>query len=191
MLEFGKLNKLEPAKGRILISEPLLIDSFFHRKVVFLCEHTSSGSFGFILDKYIDMEMSDLLDDFPKIDSRISIGGPLLHESLYYIHTIGTKLPGSKEIANGIYFGGDFDILKSMIKSGHVTDEQLRFFVGYAGWEPKQLDEELKDHSWIVADADKKTIMATDNTDLWSSLLQGMGKEYAILATFPSDPTLN
>jgi len=182
---------MEPEKGRILISEPLLIDSFFHRKVVFLCEHTDAGTFGFILDKYIDMQMNDLLEDFPQIKSRISIGGPLLHESLYYIHTIGPNLPGSKEIAHGIYFGGDFEVLKGMIKSGDVSSKQLRFFVGYAGWEPNQLASEMKDHSWIVSDVDKKVVMATDNNDLWSSLLQNMGKEYAILATFPSDPTLN
>lgn len=182
---------MNPAKGRILISEPLLIDSFFHRTVVFLCEHTSEGSFGFILDKYIDLEMNDLLDDFPEFESRISVGGPLQHESLYYIHTIGKKLPGANEIAHGIYFGGDFEILKSMVKSGDVDHSQLRFFVGYSGWEAKQLDEEMEDNSWIVANANTDIVMGTDQSDLWRKLLTNMGQEYAILTSFPSDPTLN
>lgn len=191
MINFDKLNKLDPAKGRILISEPLLIDSFFHRTVVFLCEHTTEGSFGFILDKYIDLDMHDLLDDFPDFQSRISVGGPLQHESLYYIHTLGSKLPGSKEIAHGIYFGGDFDILKNMVKNGDVNANQLRFFVGYSGWEAKQLDDEMEDNSWIVANADAETVMGTGHGDLWRRLLTNMGKEYAILTSFPSDPTLN
>lgn len=184
-------NKLEPKKGRLLISEPFLADPYFRRTVVLLCEHNEEGSFGFVLNKFIDIGVNELIEDLPHLGSRISMGGPVQSGNLYYIHTLGEKIQGSMEIVKGIFMGGDFDMLKILLKSGNIEKGQIRFFVGYAGWGQDQLDEEMKERSWLVTAADPQALMDSKKDDLWRQTLMEMGKEYAMLANFPEDPSLN
>ena len=143
-------NRLSPKKGRLLISEPFLADPYFRRTVVLLCEHNSEGSFGFVLNKFIDVSVNDLVDDLPEFGHRISMGGPVQSGNLYYIHTLGEKIEGSVEIVKGVYMGGSFELLKLMLNSGQVDEDQVRFFVGYSGWGQDQLAEEMEDRSWLV-----------------------------------------
>jgi len=184
-------NKLPPKKGRLLVSEPFLADPYFKRTVVLLCEHNAEGSFGFILNKFIDVSVNDLVDDLPKISTRISMGGPVQSGNLYYIHTLGEQLEGSIEIVNGIYMGGSFESLKLLMRSGDVKKSQVRFFVGYAGWGQDQLKDEMTERSWLVTKGDAKTIMDIKSDDVWRHTLESMGDEFALLANFPEDPSLN
>jgi len=66
-IENNKLAK----QGRILISEPFLSDTYFHRSVVFLTEHSEEGSVGFVLNKPVDLSVNDVLNDFPEIEEHI------------------------------------------------------------------------------------------------------------------------
>lgn len=184
-------NKLAPQKGRLLISEPFLSDPYFRRSVVLLCEHNDEGSFGFVLNRFIDVSVNELIEDLPKFESRISMGGPVQSENLYYIHTLGEKIEGSVEIVKGIFMGGSFDMLKILLKSGTISNGMIRFFVGYAGWGQDQLADEMKERSWLVTPADPKALMDSKNDDLWRQTLLNMGEEYAMLANFPEDPSLN
>ncbi len=72
-----------------------------------------------------------------------------------------------------------------------VNPEEVRFFIGYSGWEPGQLDRELKEKSWVVTQCSMDTVMARHPEKLWSNMLKEMGNDYAIWANFPSDPILN
>lgn len=184
-------NKLPPQKGRLLISEPFLADPYFRRTVVLLCEHNEEGSFGFILNKFIDVGVNELIEDLPQLGSRVSMGGPVQSGNLYYIHTLGQKIEGSVEIVKGVYMGGSFDMLKILLKSGTIKKGMIRFFVGYAGWGHDQLAEEMKERSWLVTPADPKALMDSKKDDLWRQTLLDMGEEYAMLANFPEDPSLN
>ena len=184
-------NKLPPERGRLLISEPFLPDPYFKRTVVLLCEHNNEGSFGFILNKFIDVEVNDLVDDLPNIETRISMGGPVKSGNLYYIHTVGNELPNSLEIVDGIFMGGDFEVLKDLLLLGKVKNGQIRFFVGYAGWGQDQLKEEMDEKSWLVTNSDIPSIMDINEDDLWRKCLLEMGNEFAMLANFPEDPSLN
>jgi len=184
-------NKLAPQKGRLLISEPFLSDPYFRRTVVLLCEHNDEGSFGFVLNRFIDVSVNELIEDLPKFESRISMGGPVQSENLYYIHTLGEKIEGSVEIVKGIFMGGSFDMLKILLKSGTISNGMIRFFVGYAGWGQDQLADEMKERSWLVTPADPKALMDSKKDDLWRQTLLDMGEEYAMLANFPEDPSLN
>lgn len=184
-------NKMPPKRGRLLISEPFLADPYFRRTVVLLCEHNAEGSFGFVLNKFIDVGVNELVDDLPNIETRISVGGPVKSGNLYYIHTLGERLASSLEIVDGVFMGGDFEQLKELIRLGKVSNKHVRFFVGYAGWGQDQLDEEMAERSWLVSKCDKREIMDFRNDDLWSNTLKKMGNEFAMLANFPEDPSLN
>jgi putative transcriptional regulator len=180
-----------PAPGRLLVSEPFLPDPYFRRTVVLLCEHNEDGSFGFVLNRYIDMDLTDLMEDMPPIRTRIGIGGPVQSGNLYYLHTLGKHIEGSQVVLNDIHMGGDFEQLRAVLATDPKLAKHVRFFVGYSGWSGKQLDKELDQRSWLVHPADKRRVMNTTLKDLWADTLRGMGKAFAPLANFPDDPALN
>lgn len=166
-------------------------DPYFGRSVILLCEHNEEGSLGFILNKYIDMDLTEVMDDVPEISNRVSIGGPVENNQLYFLHTLGDLLPGSTEISEGLYLGGDFEILRSMLATQSIDESQVRFFVGYSGWGEGQLIEEMKEESWYVSDINDLPLMDTLRDDLWSLAFKKMGGSFSVLANFPSDPSLN
>ena len=184
-------NKLAPRKGRILIAEPFMDDPYFKRTVVLLCEHNQEGSFGFVLNRYIESELSDLLDSFPPIGGfRVSVGGPVQNNSLFYLHTMA-DIPNSENIFGQVYMGGDLDIIKSRLEEGLCDHNDIRFFVGYAGWSDNQLFTEIKAGSWYVSKPNSHFVMDTSNDGLWNYALERMGGKFTIVSHFPEDPTLN
>ena len=142
----------EVKRGSILISEPFLNDPNFDRTVVLICEHDENGTFGLILNKTVEIKLEDVLEDFEGLDKQLMIGGPVQQNTLHYIHKLGDELPESKEIAPGIFWGGDFDILKTMLKEHLIDMNKIKFFLGYSGWDVGQLDNEIEEKSWFVAD---------------------------------------
>ncbi|MEN9639592.1 MAG: hypothetical protein RLZZ262_1461 [Bacteroidota bacterium] len=180
-----------PTKGQVLLSEPFLNDPYFRRTVVFLCEHNQDGSFGFVLNNYIDVELEKIMDNMPAFEGRISIGGPVRNSNLYYLHTLGAEIAESVEIIPGVFMGGNFEHLKDLLIAGKVSKNDVRFFVGYSGWSPEQLEEEIKLKSWFVTSVSKEIVMNSDNDDLWKSILQTMGSKGKRVANLPEDPNLN
>ena len=190
-LELDPESTLAPSRGRLLISEPYLPDAYFRRTVVLLCDHDSEGSFGFVLNRMTDMGVNDLLENLPPLSAPVGIGGPVQSSNLYYLHTLGSRLKGSEEVVDGVYIGGDFEQMRDLLAAAPELTRHVRFFVGYSGWGKDQLNRELKERSWLVAEATKQRIMAVDANNLWAASLRDMGRPFAPLANFPEDPTLN
>lgn len=191
MFDFDNINEMDPKKGCLLIAEPLLLDPFFKRTVVFVCEHNEQGTMGFILNKYLDVDFNSLRDDLPTFDGAVAVGGPVQGDNLFYLHTLGDRVEGSVEVAPGIYMGGSYEDIQNLILGGVATSENVRFFIGYSGWGSDQLQEEMGVNSWIVADHTMVDIMNTDDEKLWENTLKKMGKKYEILTHFPEDPSMN
>lgn len=182
----------KPSRGKLLISEPALSDFYFSRSVVLLAEHsTQEGSVGLILNKPINLKIKDVVREFPNNDFPLFLGGPVHPDRLFYLHTLGPKVTGSMEIIKGLYWGGEIEKLMELIDLKIVKPEEVRFFIGYSGWEPGQLDRELKEDSWIVSQCTLQTVMNCTPDKLWSALLKELGDDYAIWANFPTDPILN
>ncbi len=183
---------LEPKKGRVLISDPFAGDEYFERSVVYLCEHSKEGSFGFILNKYVEIDINELNPDFPELKTRLTLGGPVETESLYFLHTLGNQLNDSIELKDGIFIGGDFDQLTKVINDTHFENNQIRFFLGYAGWDPEQLKYEIEDNAWVVAEVDNiYEIMNTQMDDPWTYFISKLGKKFELYTTFPLNPSDN
>lgn len=184
-------NILPPLKGRLLIASPFLEDPYFSRTLIILCDHNDEGSFGFVLNRYIELDLPDLLENLPETAGRISLGGPVENNSLYYIHTLGDLIPESVHIGGNLYLGGDFRTISDGIGNRTIDSSKVRFFVGYSGWSEEQLEDEIKERSWYVRDLNDLPVMDTVRDDLWNEALKGMGKPFANLAHFPTDPKLN
>jgi putative transcriptional regulator len=181
---------LEPKQGRILISEPLLSDTYFKRSVVLITEYSDEGAVGFVLNKPVDLPINEMLADFPDFDARVYIGGPVAKDTIHFLHTLGEMIPNSVHVLDNIYWGGDFDSLKELIKEGIVNPSQVRFFLGYSGWSPNQLETEIQENAWLVTEVDSSKIMIAD-TNIWKKTLVELGRKYKIWANFPENPAMN
>jgi len=184
-------NHVAPQMGHVLIAEPFLSGSYFNRSIILLASFSEKGAVGFILNKKVDYPVEDLFVDFPDFDSEIHIGGPVGTDSIYFIHTLGDSVPGSLHIKEDLYWGGDFDALKLQIKLGMVRPNQVRFFLGYSGWDPWQLEEEIKENSWLVADIPQSDLMTIDENEMWVESVKSMGGKYSMWENFPENPSLN
>jgi len=188
---FDAENKLPPAKGRILISEPFLQDNYFKRSIVLLTEHSETGTVGFVLNKPLNIYINEIMSDFPETDIMVSLGGPVNTNTIHYIHTMGDIIPDSIKVKDNIYWGGDFNVIKKLIKSKNLNKDNIRFFLGYSGWYPGQLENELSENAWVVAEINSDEIMQPMNQNKWKTTLKRLGKKYRMWAEFPENPELN
>ncbi|MEL7589222.1 MAG: YqgE/AlgH family protein [Prolixibacteraceae bacterium] len=185
-------NHVAPGKGRVLIAEPFLPGSYFNRSVVLLVSHSDKGAVGFILNKKIDFPLSEIVSDFPDFQGDISIGGPVSTDTVYFIHSLGGDLPGSVHVKDNLYWGGDFEELKRRINLGIVGPKQVRFFLGYSGWDKGQLEEELNENSWLVSEMEQQVIMDSSSPkQMWIETVKNMGGKYSLWENFPENPSLN
>lgn len=186
-----RTNNVKPAKGRILLSEPLMGDYFFGRSVVLLAEHNEEGSFGTILNKPISAKFNEVVKDFPEFNAPVYLGGPVDTENLFYIHTKGDLIPESLEIIDGVFWGGDIEMLKEMMLLKTVQPQDIRFFIGYSGWAAQQLDQELEKNSWIIARTTTEQVFGIEPPVMWETIVNKMGEEYKYWKNFPLDPNAN
>jgi len=185
-------NHVAPRKGRILIAEPFLPGSYFNRSVVLLVSHSDKGAVGFILNKKIDFPLNEVVNDLSNFPSDVSIGGPVNTDTVYFIHSLGSDFSGSIHIKDNLYWGGDFEELKRRINFGLVEPNQVRFFLGYSGWDKGQLEEELRENSWLVSEIRQKDIMdGPSRKQMWIDTVRGMGGKYSLWEHFPENPSLN
>jgi len=181
----------EVKSGQVLLSEPFMQDPYFRRSVVLLCEHHDEGSIGFILNKSIDMPLNDLMSEFPKFEAEVFYGGPVQTDTLHYVHNIGDLLDDSVKVADGVWWGGDFEKLKFLITSGLIEPNNIRFFVGYSGWSSGQLADELGYRSWVQADMDANYIFKIQPDQLWSRVMYNKGNLYEVIADLPEHMSWN
>ncbi len=187
-----KHNNLLPEKGSILISEPFLQDAYFQRSVVLLIEHNKNGSMGFVLNKKTNLVINDFFSDLENLsDIPIYLGGPVSSNRLFFIHTLHELIPDSMEISEGLYFDGDFDILKQYMIEGNSIKGKVKFFLGYSGWIKGQLGFEIKEDSWMVSHSGNASIMLADGESYWKDSLEVLGNQYKAWINFPKDPHLN
>lgn len=179
-------------KGQLLIAEPSLIgDLHFNRTVILLADYNKKGSVGFIINKPLKYTINDLLPDI-KGTLKIYNGGPVEQDSLYFIHNVPDLIPNSTEIANGIYWGGEFTITKELINSNKINKKNIRFFLGYTGWNHDQLQREISDESWIITNNKHGAkIIGKSTAEFWKKKIIEMGGEYLIWVNTPINPTFN
>ncbi len=191
-MEFFKYrNKIKPEKGRLLISEPFLPDPNFERTVVLLCEHNEEGSFGFVLNKPSILKVNEVMEDITGLDNVVFVGGPVQQDTLHFIHR-NAGLENAVEIVDRIFWGGAFEKLMLLCETHQSTPKDIRFFLGYSGWGPGQLEAELEQDSWIVCDyVTDQLLFDTGSEIMWRKALENMGGRFSVYSNYPVDPRLN
>ena len=184
-------NDLPPSPGVLLVAEPPMGDPNFKRTVILLCEHNLDGSFGLVLNRPSKQHLSEVAAEPPPFDVELWLGGPVQTDTLHYLHPYGDMVDGAMPVLDDVYWGGEFEqILDGLERTWFVLD-RFRFFVGYSGWGPGQLDAEVDDGAWMVLPGSPETVFSESDDALWRQVLRELGGEYALLSTFPDDPRMN
>ncbi len=186
------MNNPIPEKGYLLIAEPSILgDVSFNRSIILLADYTPEGAIGFILNKPLDYTLQDLIPEV-SVTFKVYNGGPVEQDNLYFIHKIPNLIPGSIEISYGIYWGGDFNSVIDLINQNKLKEGDIRFFLGYSGWDSEQLVNELSSNTWILTqNIYKESIIEKSDDTFWKEKMLEFGAGYNIWSNAPEDPTYN
>ncbi|MBR5604635.1 MAG: YqgE/AlgH family protein [Bacteroidales bacterium] len=184
-------NTLKVSIGDVLISEPFLNDFYFRRSAILIVDHNEEGSFGVIINKRLNIPFNDIIMGFPKFDADVYLGGPVDTDRVFFIHTIGEMIPDSHKIMSGLYWSGNINALKAMIKNDLIKSHEVRFYVGYAGWEGGQIRKELQANTWVVGKFGTKELLHTSPNKMWSDFVNRLGNKYILWNKFPLNPSDN
>ena len=168
-----------PLKGKALIAMPQLKDPYFSQSVCYICQHDHEGTLGFIINKPIEMLERDLL-----LDQRFDVdknefqqpllnGGPMHTDRGFVIHTNLKPWKNTLHIDASHRVTTSQEIL-SAIAHHEMTQEYL-ILLGYASWEPGQLETELKDNYWLICELDPELLFTVPFTERWSLAIQRLG----------------
>ncbi len=185
-----KSNK-EDLVGKLLIAMPSMGDPRFGKSVVYICAHTTDGAMGLIINKPTpDLKFKDLLEQL-SIPSQagggiddgrpIFFGGPVETARGFVLHTSDYKIEEmTLAVTRGFCMTATRDILADMAK-GQGPDQAI-LALGYAGWGPGQLEAELQQNGWLVAEGARDLVFSEDNSGKWTAALQTLGIDPSLLS---------
>lgn len=178
--------------GKLLIAQPFMQDDYFKKSVILLADYHAKGTVGFMLNRPMRMNIKNIISDFPSFPSSVYMGGPVQKDTVHYIHTAGDILDGSKEVIPGVFWGGDFHQLKFLISNNVIGPHDIRFFVGYSGWSPGQLEDEMEETaSWMLTDADPNYIFHKEEVDIWKQVLSHKSKNLSLITSVNQELNFN
>jgi putative transcriptional regulator len=188
-------------RGRLLVATPPLVDPNFARTVVLMLEHGEEGSLGLVLNRPSTTGLGDALPAWHDVASRpalVFIGGPVSADAVIALGRRpetpdATRRSGGDEDDGWIPLIEDLGTIDVGRDPADVAPgiDELRVFLGYAGWAPNQLEDELRQGSWFVIEARPADAFTTDPSSLWSDVLRRQRSRIAMFATCPPDPSVN
>jgi len=184
---------MDSLQGQLLIASAKLVDPNFVRSVIVMVQHGDEGALGLVVNRPLDTTMKEVCEkalDLPcEVDGQLHQGGPC-EGPLMVVHTHETA--SDLEVFPGVYFTTDKNKIEWLMQ--HNDDAAIKFFVGYAGWAPGQLEGEIESESWLIAPADARQVLdgSGGGEERWSKLMTQLtlGK-YLDPTRIPDDPSLN
>jgi len=171
--------------GRLLIATPDMGDPRFKATVIYVCSHDASGAMGIIINKQIvkaggALSLSDMLynigieGNVQVADTPVLEGGPVDIDRGFVLHSADYfKTDTSLKLSDTLTLTSTKDVLEALVKE--EAPEKAMLAVGYSGWGAGQIEREVQDNAWIVADADEALIFDTDLDGKWVKALASLG----------------
>lgn len=171
------------APGSMLVAEPFMSEIYFKHAVAMVVDYSDTdGVLGLVMNNPTNLTLDKFLDEArPEAEIPVYCGGPMGQDRVVVMHTLGDRvLEGAKEFAPGLYLGGDFDAALDYANSGYPLEGELRFIIGYCGWDSVQLAEEIRNQSWAVTDApqSRKSLLTGDGDHYYHRFVRSMGAPY-------------
>jgi len=165
-------------KPQILVAMPSLKDGYFDKSVILLCEYNASGAMGFVINSPSTTSVDDLLCELglngqPVQNKPIMIGGPVQPELCWVVHTTDYEGRSTTALGSSLALSAAQEVLTSITEGVAPSDYLLG--VGYAGWGPGQLDNEIEQEAWWLADLDPLSILQYTCDDRWDRVMEQLG----------------
>ena len=174
--------------GKLLLAMPTMGDPRFHKAVIFMCTHDEQGAMGLVINHAVPgLSFNDLLDQIGlasdiEIDISLPIlsGGPVESKRGFLLHSSEFKKDDTVRIDERFSITATLDALKE-VANGNGPEERL-FVLGYAGWGAGQLEQEIQQNTWLVAEPDPQIIFNTQNEQKWTRAVNQLGFDPAMLS---------
>jgi putative transcriptional regulator len=163
----------------LLLSMPQLVDPNFARTVVLLCEHAPEGAFGLVLNRPTDVTAASVVRlDPPIVEGgglTLWMGGPVEPQRGWILLGDPPQASDARRIADGVYLSASPVLLRRVLEERPAP--RARVLAGYAGWGPGQLDNELAESSWLIADVQPDLIFDIDPEVMWETAIRRLGAD--------------
>lgn len=181
---------MDSLRGRLLVASPALLDPNFRRTVVLVGEHSEEGAMGIVLNRPAETTVAEAaphLEPLVQEGDVVHVGGPVEASAVLVL----AEFERPEDAATIVF--DDVGFMSSEADLEDVVDgtTRARVYVGYAGWGPGQLEDELEEESWLVLEPEAADVFSPPEDDVWSRVLDRQGGTLRLLARMPLDPSLN
>jgi putative transcriptional regulator len=179
----------KPERGLMLVALPTLLDPNFRQTLVLLCEHGPEGTMGLVINRPTEVEVSALVDEFPALSQSglVYSGGPVSKNAMLVLFRDEVGEEEGHGILDNVFLAKNLE----MFRGSGFSDQDVRCYLGYAGWGPGQLENEMKSGAWALMPADPGMVFESDPSLLWQDMMQRLGGDWSVYASLPADPSLN
>ncbi len=193
MESYNDLLHIEPTgltleAGRLLVSTPYFNDPFFNHSVVLLTDYEEEHTAGLIINRQLPHNVYDLVNEI-RVEEPIHFGGPVLTEAVFLLHSFDS-CPEASRLLPGVYVGYN-PVLIALIEQHAIANLKYRFLLGYAGWSPGQLEEEIRRNMWVVAPATQSIVFDTPSDEIWTRTVHRLGPAYEHWLRIPKNIMYN
>lgn len=175
--------------GQLLLATPSQGGSFFARTVIYVCAHSAEGAMGIVVNQPLEtlkfhelLEQLNLKPGFNVPDPVVHLGGPVDTSRGFVLHSTDVTKSDTLRINDHLGITGTVDMLRLMAEGRGPRQSLLA--LGYAGWEPGQLEQELQENAWLTVHADDSLIFDADLGQKWERALRKLGVNPAQLSSF-------
>ncbi len=177
---------LEP--GRLLVSTPYFNDPFFNHSVVLLTDYEKEHTAGLVINRQLPHNVYDLVNEI-RVEQPIFFGGPVMTEAVFLLHSFDS-CPEASRLLPGVYVGYN-PVLIAVIEQHAIANLKHKFLLGYAGWSPGQLEDEIRRNMWVVAPATQSLVFDTPADEIWTRTVQRLGPAYEHWLKIPKNIAYN
>ncbi len=168
------MNDMNSLSGHFLIAMPSLRDPNFFHGVTYICEHNEDGAMGLMINRPLDIDLGEVLGQMkitstlPEVaDMPIFLGGPVQCERGFVLHRPHGEWEATLKVTDEIGITSSRDILEAIARG--EGPRQCLIALGYAGWAPGQLEQEMADNAWLSVPADERIIFETPCHQRWET----------------------
>ena len=178
------MHEIESLTNHFLIAMPSLRDPNFARTVTLICEHTSQGAMGIVINRVTDLKLEDVFEQMEieashstRRELPVHIGGPVQTNRGFVLHEPVSGWESTLSITDSLGVSTSRDILVAIAENR--GPKNCLMALGYAGWSPGQLERELADNSWLSGPADRQILFDTPIDSRWGAAVKHLGVDLA------------
>jgi putative transcriptional regulator len=173
--------------NQFLIAMPTLEDPNFFHSVTYICEHNEEGALGLVINRPLDMQLSEVLEHIQVSKSTpearqipVHLGGPVQQDRGFVLHSPLGQWEATLKVTDRIGITSSIDILKAI--ATNEGPEHSLVALGYAGWGSGQLEQELADNAWLSCPADPDILFNTPDEARWKAAASSLGIDLDLLS---------